>query len=313
VFGKSKEFGSIVNFQYPRMTEEIVNTALELYGSGGKSSAAIVDLYITAVKKLKIKVDEMLPTLPDPTAWATLINDEKAKEAFILAFKDAADQLSMVMQYYEFDWDDSAFGIDEHTWMQYVGAYKNLTYKPGTPLPPTIINPLVGKTKLAGTQVIDAAHILSLIGSKVASSGGIQMVDDETLRIIHEQIQELSNMGEDEQAVLLKEFVDTELVPGNLPRSMSFDESFEAWKKDRRQSIVNAFAQEWGIEAVMLSRTVESYNDSKPDAVPYIDEIVNHVDFDKAINKSAGSRLRHVIALTKELPAWIAEIKQKYS
>jgi len=313
VFDKSKEFGSIVNFQYPGMTEKIVNTALELYGSGGKSSLAIVDLYITAVKKLKIKIDEMIPALPDPTAWAILKNDEKGKEAFILAFKDAAEQLNLVMQYYEFNWNDSAFGIDEHTWLQYVGAYKNLTYKPGTPLPPTIIKPLVGKTKLAGTQVIDAAHILSLIGSKVGSSDGIQTVDDETLRIIHEQIQELSHMGEDEQAVLLKEFVDTELVLGNLPSSLNFDESFEAWKKRSQQSAVYAFAREWGLEAELLSESVGSYNDSLPDVVPYIDELAKSVDFDKAANQSAGNRLRHIMALTKELPTWIAETRQKYN
>lgn len=313
VFDKTKEFGSIVNFQYPRMTEETVNTALELYGSGGKSSLAIVDLYSTAVKKLKIKIDEMIPTLPDPTAWATLKNDEKKKEAFILAFKDAADQLNLVMQYYEFHWDDCAFGLDEHTWMQYIGAYKNLTHKPGTSSPPTIVRPLVGKTKLAGTQVIDAAHILSLIGSKVGSVDGIQTVDDETLRIIHEQIQELSNMGEYEQAVLLKEFVDTELVPGNLTSSLNFDESFEAWKKVRQKRVVDAFAQEWGLDAQLLSKAVASYSDSQPDVIPYIDELTKSVDFEKATNQSAGNRLRHIMALTKELLTWIAETKQKYS
>lgn len=313
VFNKTKEFGSIINFQYPRMTEETVNTALELYGSGGKSSPAIVDLYATAVKKLKIKLDEMIPTLPDPTAWATLKNDEKKKEAFILAFKDAAEQLNLVMQYYEFHWDDSAFGIDEHTWMQYIGAYKNLTHKPGPPPPPTIVRPLVGKTKLAGTQVIDAAHILSLIGSKVGSVDGIQTVDDETLRIIHEQIQELSNMGEDEQAVLLKEFVDTELVPGNLPSSLNFDESFEAWKKIRQKRVVDIFAGAWGLDAELLNKSVASYSDSQPDVIPYIDELTRSVDFDKATNQSAGNRLRHIMTLTKELITWIAETKQKYS
>jgi len=313
VFDKSKEFGSIVNFQYPRMTEETVNTALELYGSGGKSSPAIVDLYATAVKKLKIKIAEMIPTLPDPTAWTTLKSNEKGKEAFILAFKDAAEQLSLVTQYYEFNWDDSAFGIDEHTWLQYVGAYKNLTHKPGTPPPPTIVRPLAGKTKLAGTQVIDAAHILSLIGSKVGNVDGIQTVDNETLRIIHEQIQELSNMGEDEQAVLLKEFVDTELVPRNLSSSLNFDESFEAWKKSKQQRIVDTFAKEWGLDAQLLRESVSSYSDSRPEVVPYIDELTKSIDFDKATNQSAGNRLRHIMTLTKELPAWIAETKQKYS
>ena len=116
----------------------------------------------------------------------------------------------------------------------------------------TNIRPLVGKTKLARTQVIDAAHILSLIGSKVRSVDGVQTVNDETLRIIHEEIQELSNMGEDEQAALLKEFVDTELVPGNLSSSLNFDESFEKWKNHKRERCIFTFAEEWGLEPQLL-------------------------------------------------------------
>ncbi|NME99235.1 type I restriction endonuclease subunit R [Aneurinibacillus aneurinilyticus] len=313
VFGSNKEFGTIINFQYPRITEEIVNKALKLYGSGGKSSKAIVDTYETAVKKLAIKVTEMIPALPDPTEWQTLEHDEKKKEAFILAFKDAAEQLNLVQQYYEFKWDDKTFGIDEHTWLQYVGAYKNLTWKPGTPPPPTSINTLVGRTKLAGTQVIDANHILSLIGSKVTSPNGVQTVDSETLRIIHEQIQELSNMGEYEQAQLLKEFVDTELVPGNLSSDLNFDEAFEIWKASKLQNAVIDFSSEWGLDSELLGKSVNSYSTSQPDVVPYINELISSVDFSKATNKTAGNLLRHNMTLTTKLPEWIAEIKQKYS
>src|SRR5699024_8701166 len=50
IYGKQKEFGSIVNFQYPKITEETVNDALILYGSGGKSSKAIVKPYSEAVE-----------------------------------------------------------------------------------------------------------------------------------------------------------------------------------------------------------------------------------------------------------------------
>ncbi|WP_145141247.1 type I restriction endonuclease subunit R, EcoR124 family [Paenibacillus sp. Y412MC10] len=313
VFGSNKEFGTIINFQYPRLTEQTVNTALELYGSGGKSSKAIVDTYEIAVKKLVIKVTEMIPTLPDPTDWQSIEYDEEKKEAFILAFKDAAEQLNLVEQYYEFKWDDVAFGIDEHTWLQYVGAYKNLTWKPGTPPPPTPINPLVGKTKLAGTQVIDANHILSLIGSKVTSSNGVQTVDGETLRIIYEQIQELSNMGEHEQAQLLKEFVDTELVPGNLPSGLDFDEAFEGWKVSRLQNVVVDFSAEWGLDSTLLGKSVDSYSTSEPDVVPYINELISTVDFSKATNQTAGNLLRHNMTLTGRLPKWMAEIKQRYS
>lgn len=313
VFGSNKEFGTIINFQFPRITEDTVNKALELYGSGGKSSKAIVDTYDTAVKKLKIKVSEMIPTLSNPTEWKTIKDNEKKKEAFILAYKDVAEQLNLVEQYYEFKWDDTAFGIDEHTWLQYVGAYKNIIWKPGTPPPSTSARPLVGKTKLAGTQVIDAAHILKLIGSKVSSIDGVQTVDVETLRIIHEQIQELSNMGENEQAILLKEFVDTELVPGRLSSSMNFDSAFEVWRADKLKSVVEAFAKEWGLDSEILKKAVNSFSSSQPDVVPYIQDLIISVDFNRATNQTAGNLLRHNMTLTSKLPRWIAEIKQKYS
>ncbi|MCT0221264.1 type I restriction endonuclease subunit R, partial [Lactiplantibacillus plantarum] len=46
VFKKNKkDFGMIVNFQYPALTKKRVETALKLYGSGGKSSLAIVERY----------------------------------------------------------------------------------------------------------------------------------------------------------------------------------------------------------------------------------------------------------------------------
>ena len=75
---------------------------------------------------------------------------------FILSFRDASDQLRLVMQYYEFKWDDIAFGIDEHTWLKYVGAYKNLTFTEGKSPDDVVINPLVGKTKLSGKDCIRA-------------------------------------------------------------------------------------------------------------------------------------------------------------
>lgn len=314
IFGSNKEFGTIVNFQYPRLTEEMVNTALKLYGSGGKSSKVIVDTYVIAVQKLATKISEMIPTLPDPTEWATIKDDEERKETFILAFKDVAEQLNLVKQYYEYVWHEITFGINEHTWMKYFGAYKNLMHKSGTPEPTsTSVTALVGKTKLAGTQVIDAAHILSLIGAKVNTVGGIQTVDSETLRIIYEQIQELSNMGNDEQAQLLKEFVDTELVPGNLTNTINFDESFEVWKRTKQVAFVVCFAEEWGIDKEILSKSVGDYSSAQPSVVPYIDELTQSVDFERAVNKSAGNRLKHIMTLTGELPKWMAAITQKYS
>lgn len=312
VFGSSKEFGTIINFQYPRITQQIVEQALVLYGSGGKSGRAIVEPYAVAVQKLGLKVRDLIPTLPDPRDWQTLAQDEDAKEAFIQAFKAAKEQLNLVEQYYQFVWDEGAFGIDEHTWLRYVGAYKNLTWKPDEPTPPDEILPLAGKTKLAGTQVIDANHILQLIGEKITSPYGIQTVDPETLRLIHQEINELSHMGDHVQAELLREFVDTELVPGHLKSDVHFDVAYADWRERKRLRSIADFSVEWGVDGEWVRKSVYAYSITQPNVVPYIDEIIRSVDYQRATNQSAGSRLKHHMTLTQLLPTWIAEIKQKY-
>ena len=312
IFGKEKEFGTIVNFQYPEITKETVGIALKLYGSGGSNSKAIVDTYENSVKKFHLNIDEMVPTLPDPADWQSLKGNEKALEKFLLAFRDAANQLNFVEQYYEYKWVDETFGIDEHTWLKYVGAYKNLVRKEGSEPNPVVIRSLVGRTKLAGTQVIDANHIMGLIGSKVRNVNGIQSVDQETLRIIHEQIQELSNMGEDTKANMLKEFVDTELVTGKLEFGIHFDDAFNTWKHNKLKVEVELISENWGICKDWLLKSVKAFATSKPTIIPYIDEITKSVDYEKASDKSAGNKLKHIMTLTKILPVSIMELKLKY-
>jgi type I restriction enzyme R subunit len=312
VYGASKEFGTVINFQYPRITEEMVNDALKLYGSGGKSSKAIVEPYDTAVEKLGIKIKEMISTLPDPTSWQTIEQDEEKKEAFILSYRDAAEQMNVVEQYYEYTWDDEAFEIDEHTWLRYKGAYKNLTWEPGDPKPPTPTHPLAGKTKLAGTQVIDASHILNLIGAKATSSNGKQTVDTETLRIIYQEIEELSNMGDHEQAELLREFVAEELEPGNVSSEMNFDEAFEIWKNSKMRKDIYQISNEWGIDMTIFEKSVEAYSTTTPEEVPFIDDLMDSADFEAATNQEATSPLEHSLELTEKLPKEIRKIKMKY-
>src|SRR5690625_4487299 len=198
------------------MTEEKVNNALKLYGTGGTSSKAIVEDYETTVAKLNINIEDLKSTLLDPTTWQEIKDNEEKKEDYLLNFKDAAKQMQLVEQYYQYEWDDEYFGIDEQTWLKYVGAYRNLIKEEeGEPDSITIPTSLPGKTRLVGTQMIDASHILELIGEKATMSNGKQEVDSETLRIIYQQIEELSNLGNYEKAELLKEFVEEELQPGH--------------------------------------------------------------------------------------------------
>lgn len=315
IFGASKEFGTIINFQYPKKTEEIVNEALRLYGSGGKSSKAIVDHYDVAVSKLHNLLSDMIDTLPEPSEWAEIKDDEDKKEEFRQAFFAASDQMNLVQQYYEYHWNDKSFGMTEHTWLQYIGAYKNLFPRLiGAEVEIPAVRQLQGKTKLTYTQVIDAAHILSLIGARVGSANGIQTVDEETKRIIYEQIQELSNMGEAVTSELLREFVEGELFTGQLSSSINFDEAFDNWKKEKLNREIEEFANYWGIkDKQILIRSVYSYSNSQAEIIPYIEEINNSVNLESAENKNFNGRLKYIIELGKVLPSWMQELKSRLS
>ena len=312
VYGSTKEFGTVINFQYPKITEEMVNIALKLYGSGGTSSRAIVEPYPTAVERLNLAFIDMVNTLPDPTDWQSIEPYEENKKQFIQVYKDAAVQFNLVEQYYEYAWDNAAFGIDERTWLQYTGAYRNLTFEEGEELPGDIAPALAGKTKLAGSQIIDANHILNLIGSKATSTNGIQTVDAETLRIIHQEIEELSNFGEYEQAKLLQEFVVEELQTGNVSSTINFDQAFEDWKNDKKRVLIYEIADEWGISGKFFEKSIDAYSVTSPQDIPFIDDLIGSLDFSAATKKQGANQLMHNFALTPFLVKVVPQIKSKF-
>ncbi len=314
VFNRTKEFGTIVNFQYPKKTEETVKEALKLYGSGGENTSVIMPEYPVAVKNFAAAVPNMTAVLYDPANWEDYIQDREARESFFAAFKDSCQQLNLVQQYYEFSWDDDSFGLSEHEWLRYVGAYKNLKASEGKsndPDLPEFIVPLEGNIRLSGVQVIDAEYILRLIGEKTTVEDGMQIMDEETVRIIYEKIQELSSLGYDQQAQLLKKFVTEEVMKGTVPASVHIDEAFAQWKNRLIKMEIQVFAATWGLDEGVLEKSVRAYSPEEKDVIPYNAEILKSVDMTK-VQRSAGNMLLLNIELSKELPKWMKDIKMKY-
>lgn len=75
-----------------------------------------------------------------------------------------------------------------------------------------------------------------------------------------------------------------------------FDESFEEWKNRRLERCVYDFAEEWGLDGRLLRESVASYSYSQPTVVPYIDELTKSIVFENAANRTAGNKLRHIMA-----------------
>ena len=95
--------------------------------AGGMNSKVIVDKYEDAVDELNKRMINLIQELSDPTRWIDLRDDKEGKKRFKAAFNEAAKQLNVVKQYYEFVWDNKRFGLDEHKWLQYIGAYRTFS------------------------------------------------------------------------------------------------------------------------------------------------------------------------------------------
>ena len=310
LYGPEKEFGTIINYQFPALTEEAVNEALKLYGSGGTNSPAIVDTYEVAVKKLNTLLQNLKSNLSEPSSWADLKNDEKKMEAFKEAYKKANAQMVKVSQYYECKWDDDKFGTSQGTWDNYTGAFKNLFPHEPQPKPPVIQQELFGDINLVNRIEITSGYIIKLIGEKSGIGGESRTIDDESLRLIFEKIQEFSNKGNAAQAELLTAFV-KDIQDGKITSGKSSDEAFKEWKENRLDAEIQKFAQTWGCDVGLLTNSYLAFNSAKKDEIPRIDEIIDSVNIETASKKS-DSPIAHITELSDALGPWLDELKQIY-
>ena len=68
-----------------------------------------------------------------------------------------------------------------------------------------------------------------------------------------------------------------------------------------------------GVKSDWLCTVVSKFLKSQTDEISYKSELNDNVDFDSALDKSAGNRLRHIMSLNGKLPEFMVEIKRKYS
>ena len=303
VYGKDKEFGSIINFQYPRISEERVHEALALYSSGGENLQAIVDDYDTAVVKFSDAVARMQSAFPNPADWKLYEYEEDHKEIIKKVYRAAATQLNKVKQYYAFEWDDETFGISLLEWQNYSGAYKNLF--PTVDAGDDVINPMQGEVKLEGTELITATTIINLIGQRAYTKGSTQSVDAETLRLLHEKIAQLEIRGEAKTASLLLQFVDEELAEGKIPADKNVEQAFIEWKERKLMKKIKEYAAPRGLEINVLLDVFRRYNPND-EIIPNFDDLLASVQLEDN-SKLLMVKMEITNSLRKQLTEWKLE------
>ena len=72
------------------------------------------------------------------------------------------------------------------------------------------------------------------------------------------------------------------------------------------------FSAEWGLKANVLDRAVKAYDGSTPETVPFLDEIKESLDYDRAKVQHGPKRRQHWYALGERLPVWVKETRESY-
>ncbi len=309
IYGKEKEFGTVINFRWPKLTELCVNAALMLYGSGKKTdkSPAIVDTYEVAVDKLANCVEGMMMTLKNPADWEALKDDKEQKQAFFAAYKETSAQMNRVRQYYEYQWNNERFTLDEHTWKKYTGAFRNLIGEDDPPLPPPLPIRTLQDAKLIHYQEITSQFILKMIGERAHTNKQESPLDQESLRLILEQIEELSSMGQAVLAGTIRQFVD-EIQTGSVQIDTDIEALFNTWTESKLKAEIAEFCEQWKTDPEILYKVFCAYDPRDDKNIPRVNEIIDSIKAD-----DLEDPFTHNLNLMEALPDWLKGIKRKYS
>lgn len=320
IYGRDKEFGTIINFQYPAKTRYSLEKALKLYGSGGTSSLAVVDEYEVAVSHLIPLYDGMNDILPNPENWRDIEHDEDATDDFLKSYGAVGKHLRILQQYYEFDWagqGSKQLALGEEEWMKYSGAARNL--RPKTEVEDEPGAELVGGTKLADQQDVTFGEIISLIGKMVdANNSAAHESNAENERLITEAIAELRTYGDKDNAALLEQFLDEVIKEHKLDDNLSVEANYRKYVAKLGEAELDKYAERWGVAADVLLTVYNNYHIGDAN-IDYFDELRQSSNYKESEwyqnsdNQAGGlPALRYKNALQEDIQHYLIATKNVY-
>lgn len=119
-------------------------------------------------------------------------------------------------------------------------------------------------------------------------------------------------MGEYDQAELLKKFVQEEIEPRNVASKVNFDDAYENWKSTKFKKEIYKISKEWSVNGVIFEKAVKAYSVTRPDEIPYIEDLTKSVDYESIEKPTTPNKLVHNMELLKTLPDLVPKLKRKF-
>lgn len=172
VLNEKKRFGKIVCF---RDLKSNVDTAIRLFSQSDNPEDIVRPPFEEVRETYKQLAEYFLKKYPTPSS-IDLLQSEKDKKDFILAFRDIIRKHAEIQVYDDFDEDSTDLGLTEQQYMDYRSKYLDIVLP--NPQPPTPANPSPTRKEDSGnggledvdfclellhSDIINVAYILELI------------------------------------------------------------------------------------------------------------------------------------------------------
>ena len=269
IFDADKKFGQIVIFQVPARFKQAVDDAITLYSAGG-GDAVQAPTWKEAKKAFREAVSALHSIASSPEQVDALTKSQKAE--FLKAYSKFDSALADIRVYSEFQDVDLAkdYGISDKDIEEYNGKFVNVKEVLKEEKKPEdedeIDLDLDYELRCMHRDQIDEDYILKLMEATRSGEGVIfTTLDDprnaKLVKVINEEIERYEKTNSARAAILKKIWSDYQTDPSEF-----VNQRFTDIMSNRIQSacdtLVNAFAEEWCVDADELGAFLSSYDTS---------------------------------------------------
>ncbi|WP_413627765.1 HsdR family type I site-specific deoxyribonuclease [Fructilactobacillus vespulae] len=259
---KDKTQGNVVVFRRPELMEARTKDAFEKYAGEGSFNRVFRKDFKQMQAQFKEQIDGLKAYVPTPENAEDLINGtEKEQIEFLGRFKSLSKTQHYISSYSEFDWNEQAddYNMSNDEYLYYQSAYQNVREKLKEDVPGD--GPEKNDLKFdfddvyITNMVIDRDYVLT-----IATKSMKEKNDKQARKEYEEIISKYRKAGKTVEADNIERFIESEKATGQI-----FDDKYDVITRyttyiaNLKNDAINDFADEWGIDKLLLKRLVSSY------------------------------------------------------
>ena len=248
----TKQFGQIITY---RNIKKAQDDALRLYSGDGNPNDYLLqsyDYYVTQYRKSAEEVRKIAKT-PDDAGY---LQSEDDQRAFIFAFRQLSSVLATLKTFSRFDWEDLNIFMTEDEYEAYKSWYLEYYdhHQRGQNGAASVLADIDFEIELIRTDRINVVYILNLL-KEINRKDKSEM--EKSIDLIMREIDRSDNEKMRYKSEIMKAFIRERFF--NLDPNEDLISAYYEYEKEAMQTSIEAFAQEFNLEASLVAEFVSEY------------------------------------------------------